>query len=681
LFRPFRRHQRTMHRRFHRSFLILFFAVCVLTMRTVAPAADTDMVSLILIDGDMRSDWPDRGVVGIRRAGSTGSLSVNFTLSGSALRGTEYTVAAGNSLVIPDGDREAWLECAPTGKTLELPVKSITVTLAPGSGYAVTPDALRQSATIKLGNVSTLPSAKAAVRFLVQAGFGPGGDFKDVEEVMKKGYDRWITDQFARPVGLHQGTVALYAKRMGAAAKPLAWWARAMNSTAKADPLRQRVGFALSEIFVISDRLDDIGNQPVGMANYYDMLLKGAFGNYRDLLYNVGTHPCMGVYLNHLQNEKGDPEKGTFADENFAREVMQLFSIGLWELNQDGTPVLDAKLKAIPTYNNTTIANMARVMTGFSFGGKKAKAFYWADDNYAVPMRMWDEYHDPGAKTLLRNVQIPARPPFVEGSVDTGAAGLADFKVAIDCLFNHSNTPPFIGKQLIQKLVTSNPSPGYISRVAGSFINNGSGVRGDLKAVIRAILLDPEARDPRVASNRIAGKMKEPYLRTANLIKATRAKAANGVYRLNYLGEIHFQEPLAAPSVFNFFKPGYAPAGPVNDAGLVAPEFQIVNSVTAFSVPNYYFGSLRSGFNRWGGSGRDTVKPLLTAELALVNDVAALLRRLDLLLTGGTLPNEQHQVIREAVEAITPDLFDWKAERVRMAIYLIATVPEFGVIK
>jgi uncharacterized protein (DUF1800 family) len=147
------------------------------------------------------------------------------------------------------------------------------------------------------------------------------------------------------------------------------------------------------------------------MLNYYDMLLKGAFGNFRDLLFNVGTHPCMGIYLNHLGNEKGDPIAGTFADENFAREIMQLFSIGLWELNLDGTQKLDGNGRPIPTYNNTTIANMARVMTGFSFGGPKAKEFFYPPENYNVPMRMWDEFHDLGAKILLNGVTLPSAPP------------------------------------------------------------------------------------------------------------------------------------------------------------------------------------------------------------------------------------------------------------------------------
>jgi uncharacterized protein (DUF1800 family) len=387
----------------------------------------------------------------------------------------------------------------------------------------------------------------------------------------------------------------------------------------------------------------------------------------------------MGVYLSALQNIPGNPALGTFADENYAREVMQLFSIGIWELNQDGTLMLDANGQPIPTYNNATIANMARVMTGFSFGGPKANNFWWPPENFLVPMKMWDAFHDLAPKTIINGIQLPAR---TASNPDTGAQGMLDYNAAVDALFNHPNTPPFVSQQLIQKLVTSNPSPAYVKRVADVFVNDGSGIRGDMKAVIRAILLDPEARDPAMLANPNFGKMKEPYIRTANLIRALNARAANGVYQLDYLGDIHYQEPLSAPSVFNFFEPGFSPAGPVSNAGLVAPEFQILNAVTALAVPSYHFNSLYSGFNRWGSSNRRAlVLPDLKPELALYDDVPAMMRRLDLLLTGGTLPNEQHEIIREAVEQVNSTMWQWKEERARMAIYLIAGAPEYGILR
>lgn len=650
----------------------------------VCRAGAPDTVSLILIDGDVRQDWPDPGVVGVHRTQASGDLVVNFSVSGTAVAGADYTAAPGGAVTIPDGDREAWLEFLPRNVAMSAAAKTILVTLQPGPGYVASPVKSEQSATIKFANaVAGKPGAKEAVRFLHQAAFGPNADLRNVAELTAKGFDKWITEQFIKPVGLQQPYLdRLSRARRGdiyADSKALTWWKQAMNTAATADPLRQRVAFAFSEIMVVSDRLDELANQPVGMMNYYDMLLKGAFGNFRSLLFNVAMHPCMGIYLNHLGNEKGDPEAGTFADENFAREIMQLFSIGLFDLNLDGTQKLDGNGQPIQSYDNTVIASMAKVMTGFGFGGKGADDFYWSPENFTVPMRMWDEFHDVTPKALLNGVTLPAR---TASDPDTGAAGLADLNAAVDMLFNHPNCAPFISKQLIQKLVTSNPSPAYVARVAGKFIDNGSGVRGDLKAVIRAILLDPEARQPQFMAPAGSGKMKEPYLRTVNLARAFNAKAANGVFDLSHLDDIHFQQPLSAPSVFNFFKPGYSPAGPVTDAGLLGPEFQTLNAVTATAVPNYYLWALENGFNRWGSEHpRELVMPVFTTELRLVNDVPALMRRLDLLLTGGTLPKEQHQVIREAVQAITTEMWEWKLERVRMAAYLISTAPEFGILK
>ncbi len=678
--------------------LVVLAATLFATLLPSARGASPDTVSAILVDGTIDQNWPDRAVVGFHRQNTDAPLTVNFTIGGTAVAGTDYTAPAGTTITIPTGDREAWLEFAPTGQTIAKD-KTIVVTLQPGTDYTVSTVKTEKAATITVEKSSTLPGQKEAVRFLHQAGFGPNADFKNVTDVTKKGFEKWITEQFAKPVGLQQPLLdrldrAARAKKnqINADDKILSWWKQAMNTASSADPLRQRVAFALSEIMVISDHLDDLGNQPIGMINFYDMLLKGSFGNFRTLLYNVGLHPAMGIYLNHLGNEKGnndDPLNPTFADENFAREIMQLFSIGLWDLNLDGTPKLDANNQPVQSYDNAVIADMAKVMTGFGFGGhKKDDNFYYAQEAFTVPMRMWDEFHDLTAKTLLKGangvvVTLPARTRN-DGDPDKGELALLDYNAVIDMLFNHPNCAPFISKQLIQKLVTSNPSPAYVLRVATKFENNGSGVRGDLKAVIRQILMDPEARQPSFIASPNSGKMKEPYLRTANLLRALHAKASNGVFDLRYLEEIHFQQPLSAPSVFNFFKPGYAPAGDISDANLVAPEFQILNAVTATAVPNYYFDALEYGsFNvAYTEKPREIVKSALTAELALASDVPALMRRLDLILTGGTLPKEQHEVIREAVQAITSDLTDeWKRERVTMAIYLISTSPEFGILK
>lgn len=664
-----------------------FAIIAVLAMVGFAHAQEpAQAVNVIIVDGEVCESWPDPGVIAFRRAGTAGDLTISFTFTGTAKRDIDYTVPAGNTITIPDGSREAWLTLAPVKDTLNEAAESIILTLQPGSAYTIPKVKTQQTAIISLANGTAKPGSKEAVRFLAQATFGPSADNGDAgivpqnaHLVMSYGFDTWIQLQFNTAPKLHQPPLEAMARLrqdLNSESKLRTWWANAIGPTAT-DPLRQRVAFALSEIFVISDNVDILVNQPRGMANYYDMLVKGAFGNARDLLQNVSLHPCMGAYLNHLKNRKADPEFGTFPDENYAREVMQLFSIGLWMLNPDGTMMLDSEDRGISTYDNTTITNFARVFTGLSFGGPKGKEFWWPPEDWVNPMRMWDEYHDMEPKTLLNGVVLPARTASVP---DKGTAGLADIRGAVDCLFNHPNMGPFLGKQLIQRLVTSNPSPAYVGRVSAKFANNGKGVRGDMKAVIKAILLDPEARDPAQLSSTTFGKMKEPYLRTVALARAFDARAASGIYDLGYMTDIHFQQPYSSPSVFNFFRPGFSPAGPVSDAGLVAPEFQILNAISAFSVPNYHFNVMRDGFDRWGKARESqVVKPQLVLEKSLYNDVPALMRRLDLVLTGGMLHPAQHQWIREAVESIDSTFWDWKNERIYLAIYLISTLPEYGI--
>lgn len=649
---------------------------------------ETTPVDILVVDQLMWENWPDPGVIAIRRPVANGDLTVNFSLSGTAVRDQDYTLTTpGTSITLPDGIREVWLTFQPLADAVAEKPEIISVTLLPGSGYTIPATTTLRSALLGLYDSGLKPGAKEATRFLWQAAFGPSSDHprdadivsESVERVMSIGFERWIDLQFRIKPRYHRPIIDAMIKSgkpvyWDAKMKP--WWERAIGPTA-VDPLRQRVAFALSQIFVISDRQETLSNQPRGMVAYYDMLVAGAFGNARDLIRNVSLHPCMGLYLSHLKNRKADPIAGTFPDENFARELMQLFTIGLWQLNPDGTPVLDDQGNPIPTYDNEDITEFARVFTGLSFGGPGGTQFWWPEENWLYPMRFWDEYHDLGSKRLLNGVVIPARSA---ASPDRGAAGMADIEVAIDCLFNHPNTGPFLSKQLIQRLVTSNPSPAYVGRVSAAFANNGYGVRGDMKAVIKAILLDPEARAYANLADPAYGKMREPYLRTVSLARAFNARAASRIYELSYLDEIHFQQPYSSPSVFNFFRPGYTPAGPLSDAGLVAPEFQVLNSVTSITIPNYYFNAVRWGFNRWGHEDpRMLVMPQLAPEFALWNDIPGLLRRLDLVLTGGTLDPIQHQTIREAVEAIDSDHWDWQRERIYTAIYLMSTLPESAI--
>ena len=657
-----------------------------------APAQDPNQVSAVALNNYVREDWPAQGVVGIRRPGSAGALTVNFTVGGTARAGVDYTASNNGSLTIPDGETESWLRFTPKGNTMPRAAATIVVTLQPGTGYTLATAAALKAVTLNLYNPNSLkPGPHAAARFLLQAAFGPDSDStadadavpQNVQQVMSMGYNGWLNDQFLRPVGLQKPYIDYSIKIKKQVPKVASWWNRVMGVSTlypggkvqAPDPLRQRMAFALSEILVISDQVDGLVNEDQGMASYYDMLLKGSFGNYRDLLYNVAMHPCMGIYLSHLGNRKADPDTGTFPDENFAREVMQLFSIGLWELENDGSRKVDEHGNPIPTYTIATITELARVFTGLDFAPPIVKN----TQNFESPMSMTDEWHDLDAKSLLNGVVIPAR---TASHPDKGTAGLQDVRDAIDCLFNHPTCPPFICRQLIQKFVTSNPSPAYISRVTAKFINNGRGVRGDLKEVLRAILLDPEARDPAMLADTAFGKVREPYLRTVNLARAFNARATTNTYIIDYIIDDFMQQPYSSPSVFNFFKPGYSPPGPVSDAGLVAPELQIINSLTALASSNFYLNILTDGFNDGVVPRGQEVRFQFAPERALADNVPALMRRLDMVLTGGILPAEQHQIIREAVEAISKaNSDDYKMDRVYMAVYLISTAPEFGMIR
>jgi uncharacterized protein (DUF1800 family) len=674
-------------------------------------------VTVGVLDGEMSERWPAKAVVAIRRAGGMKPITVNFALAGSATLGTDYTASATNTITILAGAREVWVELSPIADADDSePSETISLTLQAGAGYSVgNPGA----GTINLANETAggPPNPKAAARFLLQAAFGPDQDSaadtddipENVETVMSLGFASWIDDQFTRPIGYIQPWVDWAAANANAIQlygnwKEFAWWARAMGAPKLRpddtndpvanpfpyDPLRQRVAFALSEILVASDRPEQLAVEQPGVANFYDLFEQHAFGNYRNLLQAVAVHPVMGIYLSHLGNQKANPATNVFPDENFAREVMQLFSIGLWQLNPDGTRQLNNQGQPIPTYNNNDITELARVFTGLSFGNNTNFSLYPRD--FTVPMKGWDAYHDLGPKGLLGGLQLPAR---TASPGNTGTATMADVAAAIDNLFNHQNVGPFIAYRLIQRLVTSNPSPAYVGRVAAAFADNGSGIRGDMKAVIRAILLDPEARDPAMMSQPTWGKLREPFLRCVNLARAFNATSPSGYFALDQFALAHLQDPMNSPSVFNFFLPTHSPSGPIAQLGLTAPEFQIVNAATAVSGANYFWEHILSDLQYWGaGDANYAVRLNLNAELAMVTsgdinsntpagalDPDPLLRRLDMVLTGGTLSPQQFQIIREAMLRINPGTWQWHRERLRMAIYLITTSADFNVLR
>jgi uncharacterized protein (DUF1800 family) len=666
--------------------------------RAAAGWSAASTVTVGLLDGEISERWPDRGIIAIRRTGGLKPVTVLFQLGGTATPGADFSANATSSITIPAGSREVWVEFAPVADSDDgEATETITLTLLPSAGYTL---GSATSAAVNLLNETTasLPSPKAAARFLVQAAFGPDQDSagdadiipENVEAVMASGFEAWIDAEFAKPAThLQPMTVALasvpefYVDR-----KVAAWWARAMGApetpggpAVQYDALRHRVAFCLSQILVTSDRPETLAVQPVGMANYYDLLVDHAFGNYKDLLYHVTRHPVMGFYLSALKNKKPNPAANIFPDENYAREIMQLFSIGLWELNTNGTRRQSGG-RDIPTYDNTHITNFARVFTGMTFAGGAAN-FDNASENWTQPMALVDAQHDCDPKTLLNGATLPARTPSVP---DTGAATELDLQAAISNLFNHPNVGPFLARQLIQRMVTSNPSSGYIERVALKFNDRGDGVRGDMKAVVKAILLDPEARDPAHMDDPQFGKIREPFLRVVNMARAFNAASPSGLYQLGSFFMDHYEEPMKSPSVFNFYLPGYTPPGEIQAAGLVAPEMQIVNATSAVSAPNYYYNAILGGLHRWGTADpQRNVKLNLAQELPIVQgaapDIDGLLRRLDLALCYGTLHPRQMQLIRDAVLRISTSTWDYENERIRAAIYLIVTSPDFCVLR
>ena len=361
-----------------------------------------------------------------------------------------------------------------------------------------------------------------AQRFLTQATFGPTG--AEAARLAALGYSRWIDDQFAKPTRSHREywdsrEVAIRAvdANRGAGTREVldTFYQQAVRGD---DQLRARVAFALSQIFVISMQDGTVADNSRGVADWLDMLDAYAFGNYRDLLEAVATHPMMGIYLSHLKNQKENAATGRVPDENFAREVMQLFSIGLYELEANGTSRTGGDGKPMETYSGDDIAGLAKFFTGFSRTGpdtSDARFHGWVasaqdPDRAWRPMQGYPKFHSTSEKRFL-GTSLGA-----QGGGDPNAS----LKVALDTLAAHPNVGPFIGRQLVQRLVTSNPSPAYVERVARVFSNNGAGVRGDLRAVVKAVLLDAEARDATSASDPAQGKLREPVLRMRGAVSS-----------------------------------------------------------------------------------------------------------------------------------------------------------------
>jgi len=530
-----------------------------------------------------------------------------------------------------------------------------------------------------------LSADEQASRFLAQATFGPTSD--TIAELRQMGYNysAWIDAQAAKPQTKAMDILAA-ARAAGSfttSDKNHNRRARTQVMLTAPDQLRQRVAYALSQILVISDVETAIVNGSDGSSSWWDMLARDAFGNFKTLLTDVTRHPMMGRYLSHYKNRKANATSGTRPDENYAREVMQLFSIGLYQLNLDGTYVTDGSGRPLETYTNENITEFARVFTGFTdesannTGTGTGRAdFPSAAQDYVNPMRMWESQHDTAAKTLLS--YAGARKP----TLPAGQAGLTDVSDALDNLIEHPSCAPFISRLLIQRLVTSNPSDGYVRRVASVFVNNGAGTRGDLLAVVKAILLDNEARSLAFIADPEHGKLREPFLRVTHTLRAFKFTLNPGTTVIPYdLGSFTEgtmgQFPLGSPSVFNFYSPDYEPPGVLSNARLVAPEFQILNAVFAVTLPNT--------FNTLINSGTGNMRLDLSAQETAAANVDTLLDNLDLLLTHGTLSAESRTAIRTAVNGITaamvPAGSTLAQQRARLAVYLFLLSPDYAVLK
>ena len=428
------------------------------------------------------------------------------------------------------------------------------------------------------------------------------------------------------------------------------------------DQLRQRVAFALSEIMVVS-QLGALQGRPFAVADYYDMLAENAFGNYRDLIEKVTLHPAMGVYLSMLGNEKPNPALNIRPDENYARELMQLFSIGLVQLNIDGTVALDGNNQPIPTYDQEIIEGFAHVFTGWTWRGSPSfgSGRVPVSSQY-FPMEHWPDFHDTGEKMLLNGTVLPS-----------GQTGEQDLAGALDNIFNHANVGPFVAIRLIQRLTTSNPSPGYVRRVAEVFNNNGAGVRGDLGAVVKAILLDPE-ESPSMAME-IDGKLKEPLLRLTQLFKAYNASSTSGRYPLVGSYILFGQGPLQSPSVFNFFSPFFAPPGEIRNSNLVAPELEIATEYLSTQYTNYMFFQA-FGLNHTNENlDEDDIFINFQEEMDAAADINALINMVAGKLLGGEISDTLRTEIAGMLERI-PETDT--AIRAAEVIYFVTTSPEYA---
>jgi uncharacterized protein (DUF1800 family) len=528
----------------------------------------------------------------------------------------------------------------------------------------------------------SLPSTDAeAVRFALQAQFSVSD--ADIAALKSRGVLAWLAARYDEPRGQTgvgwldsrgHGAITTEERYRGYDFGDFMIWNQLL---AAPDQMRKRTALALSELFVVSLSAFNTFWPPYLIAAYWDLLTAHAFGNFRQLLEALTLNAGMGFFLNTRGNLKED-SRGRQPDENFAREVMQLFTIGLYELNPDGTHKLGADNQPVETYGQEDVTNLARVFTGYNFdylsNGGSSTSVAWERNpipstHFATnPMRFASNNHSTREVNFL-------------GTKITGTTpGQDALHIALDRLFYHDNTGPFFARQMIQRLVTSNPSPAYVQRVATVFGNNGAGVRGDLKAVWTAILTDEEARAMPTAADTLFGKLREPMLRFVHWARIAEVESDNGEYEIDDLSDpdtMLGQSPLRSPSVFNFFRPGYVPPNTaIATAGKQAPEFQLHNETSTAGYINFMQRTTRNGI-------RD-VKPRYTALLAIAHDVPAVIDWLALRLTANQLSSETRAVLASALRGYNVTESSSDSARLDMlaaACFLVLISPDYLVQK
>jgi len=521
-----------------------------------------------------------------------------------------------------------------TGTATDQQVGQVQVTVQnPDPGSAAS-----NALAVQVSSQGNLVDAGVAARFLEQSSWGPTP--ATIAQVQQSGLNGYLAQQFSAPVSTY--------KTPGANDDLRFVQKQFFVSAAQGqDQLRQRVAFALNEIMVVSAR--KIGD-PSAFSLWMNMMQNDAFGNFSTLLKDVTLSPTMGNYLDMANN---DGCNGCSPNENYAREVLQLFSIGLMQLNADGTPQMDGSGNPIPTYTQDMVEGFAHTFTGWSYPPKPGQsAKFYSDSYYGGPMVPFDNHHDKGSKLLLNGVTLPA-----------GGTAQGDLDGALQNIFNHANVGPFISKQLIQKLVVSNPSPEYVARVTQVFNDNGSGVRGDLKAVVTAILMDPEARraDDPAQLQSSDGHLKEPLLHMIGLMRALNATTDGD--NLMYYGSDMRQEPFNATTVFNFYPPNFVIPG----TQLLGPEFKILNTSTTISRINFVNDLV------YGSVGQNT-KTDISGYVAVAGDVNKLMDMVSGVMLHGQMSDGMRSTLAGTLSTIT----DTK-RRAKAALYLVGSSSQFQV--